>query len=323
MAVAKSLLSRCRDFFFRGRTPVLLTLFFIAITATQAAQADSAFLQAIAPGVYLHQGQIADYAPENHGDLSNVGVVVGERCVAVIDTGGSITVGQAVREAIRAITPLPVCAVIFTHMHLDHVFGAKAFVADEPQFIANAKMPRALLTRAATYRAKLRVLGEEGERSEIVIPTRLVEKTDVVDLGGRTLTLRTWPTAHTDNDLTVRDDTSGTLFLGDLAFREHTPVLDGNLKGWLSALTILDTESARQVVPGHGPLANSMASALAPEQRYLQNLRTDITAAIHAGKNLRDTVTQLSVQPAGEWKLFDLFHPHNVTAGYVELEWNE
>jgi quinoprotein relay system zinc metallohydrolase 2 len=294
-----------------------------ALSDATAPTAGAPTLQLIAPGVYMHQGQIGDYAPENHGDLSNVGVVVGQRCVAVIDTGGSITVGEAVRSAIRAITPLPVCAVIFTHMHLDHVFGAKAFVGDAPEFIANAKMPRALLMRVAKYRNTLSLLGDEGARSDIVIPTRLVDKTDSVDLGGRTLSVRTWPTAHTDNDLTVYDDVSGTLFLGDLAFREHTPVLDGNLKGWLSVLTVLHTESARQVVPGHGPLASSIPNAIVPEEYYLQNLRTDITSAIHAGKNLRDTVTELSAQPAGEWKLFDLFHPRNVTAGYAELEWNE
>ncbi len=306
-----------------GLTPMLAPVLLILLLSAVSAQAETPVLQPIAAGVYMHQGQLGDYAPENHGDLSNIGVVVGQRCVAVIDTGGSITVGLAVRNAIRAITPLPVCAVIFTHMHLDHVFGARAFVGDAPEFIANTKMPRALLMRAAKYRTTLDLLGDEGARSDIVIPTRLVENTDRLDLGGRILTLRTWPTAHTDNDLTVYDEVSGTLFLGDLAFREHTPVLDGNLKGWLSALTVLHTESAREVVPGHGPLASSIASAIVPEERYLQNLRTDITSAIHAGKNLTDTVAELSAQPAGEWKLFDLFHPRNVTAGYAELEWNE
>jgi quinoprotein relay system zinc metallohydrolase 2 len=277
----------------------------------------------VAPGVYVHQGQIADFAPDNRGDISNAGVIVGSRCVAVIDTGGSIAVGDALMQAIRGVTTLPVCAVIFTHMHPDHVFGAAAFEADNPEYVANAKLPRALLLRADTYLARERKLGADGERSRLVYPSHLVESTDRIDLGGRVLLLHTWPTAHTDNDLTVRDETTGVLFLGDLAFREHTPVLDGNLKGWIKVLGMLGQERASPVVPGHGPVAGSMNEALGAEAQYLGQLRSDITEAIHAGRNLQDTVARLSAQPAGRWKLFDLYHPRNVTAGYAELEWDE
>ena len=45
--------------------------------------------------------------------------------------------------------------------------------------------------------------------------------------------------AHTDNDLTVLDEASGTLFAGDLVVSEHVPVLDGSALGWLAVMNEL------------------------------------------------------------------------------------
>ena len=48
-----------------------------------------------APGVYVHTGAIAEPDAANHGDVSNLGFVVGETAIAVIDSGGSAQVALA------------------------------------------------------------------------------------------------------------------------------------------------------------------------------------------------------------------------------------
>jgi quinoprotein relay system zinc metallohydrolase 2 len=275
-----------------------------------------------APGVYVHYGQQAEMTAANFGDVANLGFVVGSRCVAVIDTGGTYAVGLALRQAIRRVTAIPVCFVINTHVHPDHVFGNAAFVADHPQFIGHVHLADALRRRGQNYLNALnRELGDAASGSAIVVPTRVVATSDDVDLGGRVLQLRAWPTAHTDTDLTVFDAETATLWLGDLLFVGHLPVLDGNLRGFLSALGELKTIRAKLAVPGHGR-AVAWPDALAPEQRYLEDLLVEVRAAIQANRTLAETVASVGVG-RGQWLLYDQFQRRNVTAAYAELEWDD
>ena len=275
-----------------------------------------------APGVYVHYGQQAEMTRANFGDVANLGFIVGTRCVAVIDTGGTFAVGSALRRAIQRIATVPICFVINTHVHPDHVFGNAAFAEDHPEFIGHIRLTDAMRTRGANYlNALKRELGDVAEESAVVMPTRSVANTEQIDLGGRVLTLRAWPTAHTDTDLTVFDNPSKTLWLGDLLFVGHVPVLDGNLRGYLAALDVLNTTQADLAIPGHGR-ALAWPEALAPERRYLSGLLAEVLAAIKAKRTLTETLASIDDRP-GNWLLFDQFHRRNVTAAYAELEWDE
>ena len=275
-----------------------------------------------APGVYVHYGQQAEMTPANFGDVANLGFVAGARCVAVIDTGGTFAVGRALRQAIRRVTPVPVCYVINTHVHPDHVFGNAAFADDHPEFIGHARLADAMRSRGPNYlNALQRDLGDVARQSVIVMPTRGIAHIEELDLGSRILILRAWPTAHTDTDLTVFDTASRTLWLGDLGFVGHVPVLDGNLRGFLAVLEELRAVRTDRAIPGHGR-ALAWPDAIAPEQRYLSNLLADVRAAIKAKRTLTETLATVD-DGRGQWLLFDQFHRRNVTAAYAELEWDD
>jgi quinoprotein relay system zinc metallohydrolase 2 len=285
--------------------------------------ADQLETSEIAPGVFVHQGRYEMQSPENRGDMANASFVVGSQAVAVIDTLGSAVLGRELRDAIRAVTDKPVRYVINTHMHPDHVFGNAAFKADAPTFVGHHKLARGLASRADRYLAiNKQMLGEEAFQGiEIILPTVAVEDRLTLDLGGRALVCETQATAHTDNDLTITDTATDTLFLGDLLFSVHVPTLDGSIKGWLALLDELARRQAARVVPGHGPHAMELPEALEPEQHYLAAIAADVRKLIKDGKTLEDATKTAGFSERDAWKLFDQYHVRNVTAAFAELEW--
>lgn len=296
----------------------------IALTVTVSMAAETLPMKELAPGVFVFNGVTAEQDAHNRGAISNLGFVVGSRCVAVIDTGGSPAVGAALRETVRQKTALPVCYVINTHVHPDHVLGNQAFVADKPEFVGHAKLPAALAARGRNYIASAeRLMGDAGRGLELVPPTRTVSGEDTLDLGGRVLRLRAWPTAHTDNDLTVLDETSGTLFAGDLLFVGHMPVVDGKLLGWIKVNAQLAALDVKRVVSGHGDAGPAWREAFAKQGNYLQALADQTRAAIKAGRKLAQAADEVGRDQIGNWELADLFHKRNVTAAYAELEWED
>jgi len=275
----------------------------------------------VAAGVFVHSGVHEEASPANDDAIANIGFVLGDDAVAVIDPGGSAREGRELHAAIRARTDRPISYVILTHVHPDHIFGTAAFRDDKPDFVGHAKLPGALAQRGGYYLRRLReALGDGAESSEIVTPTLLVSDRLELDLGGRHLMLRAHGPAHTDNDLTILDDKTRTLWLSDLLFVDRLPVVDGSLLGWLRELDELTAIAADRAVPGHGPVAVPWPAA-EPERRYLETVARETRAAIRAGTSIAGAASQVGQSERGRWLLFDEFHPRNVTASYKELEW--
>jgi quinoprotein relay system zinc metallohydrolase 2 len=311
----------------RGALPVrLLAIISLALASAATCGAISAdfHVTEIAPGVFVHSGRPLALDVPGHDDIANIGFIVGKRCVAVIDTGGSVRIGRALRAVIREHTGLPVCYVINTHVHVDHVLGNAAFIQERPQFLGHALLADALArSRPVFLSSYADDLDAPATAAQIIGPDRSVPLgSDVdLDLGGRRITLHAWPKAHTDCDLSVYDVATGTLWTGDLLFVRRTPAVDGSVKGWLAVIDTLAAMHVQRLVPGHGDVSRDPATAFGPERRYLQALLDGVRAEIAQGKPLQDALRDLNPVGKTDWLLWDATHPRNVARVYQELEW--
>jgi quinoprotein relay system zinc metallohydrolase 2 len=281
-------------------------------------------LESLGEGIYVHHGVHEDISEGYHGDICNVSFVVGSKGIAVIDTGGSLKIGEALHEAIRGVSKLPILYVINTHVHPDHIFGNAAFIQDKPIFIGHAKLPDAMERRRETYmRINQQWQGDAFAGSEMVKPTQLVKDAITLDLGDRKLVLTAYPTAHTNTDLTVFDEKSSTLWTGDLLFVERTPSIDGDIKGWLNVINELKMHEAQNAIPGHSDAIknDNWKADLNNEERYLWTLLNDVRASIKKGEPMEKAMDTAAKSEESYWKLFSIINRRNVNTIYPALEW--
>jgi glyoxylase-like metal-dependent hydrolase (beta-lactamase superfamily II) len=191
----------------------------------------------------------------------NVGVVIVEEGVVVIDTRASHVEADELRGELRTLTALPVRWVIDTHWHWDHTFG-------------NARFPEAEIWGHDMCRKNMVVRGEsmkhdatawfpdrrdEFDAVEITPPTRVVTDTAQIDFGSKLVTLTYHGLGHTDADIVV--SVGDVSFMGDLVEEGSPPVFDdGYPMSWPRTLRSALGTAGSLHVPGHGDTMDRAAS---------------------------------------------------------------
>ena len=275
--------------------------------------------------MFVHQGEIALMTEQNLGDIANIGFVIGDKGVAVIDTGGSVPVGEGLLAAIRARTNKPILDVINTHEHPDHVFGNAAFEGLGATFVGHHNLPRALAMRAQFYlKAFRRIIGDKLIDQVKIIPPTLTRRRPH-DPRSRRTDARTRGLAA--GAYRLRPDRAGyknaDFVRGRPRVREapadHRRLAEG-LAGRLPALARVP---AVRVVPGHGPVGLPWPQALDSERAYFERIAKDVKQSIAKGEPVDRAEKWAGQSQKDDWRLFEDYNRRNVTAAYSEYEWDQ
>ena len=273
-------------------------------------------------GVFVRPGSYGIIFEDKN--IANIGFIVGEQAIAVIDTGGSINEGKQLICQIRKVSKLPIRYVINTHVHPDHTLGNSAFNDPNITFIGHKNLTHAMGVLSKTYLSRYNEkTGENIPEKSIILPQTTVIDELEIDLGNRTLTLIATQRAHTNNDLMVYDKKTQTYWLSDLLFHKHIPVIgkSGSVGGWLDVIKNLKNKSIKNVIPGHGPLIINWDETANNQIRYLTQLRDDIRENISTDADLTEAMETIGLNETTKWKMFSHYHKRNISYIFSELEW--
>ncbi len=234
----------------------------------------------------LERQQVSDHVWMFSGRGGNVGAVVTDEGVIVIDTQYSDSAAGII-EQVRAITDQPIRYIINTHVHGDHV-GGNAILQAEADIIAHRKTFERMSASGADVAALPRIVFD-GEMT--------------FRLGGNEIHLLQGGRAHTDTDVAVWLPDDNVLITGDLLFNRMTPYVDtgrgAHTAGWISFIDTLVRlgNGETKVVPGHGELGN--LNDLSAMGRYLQAVR-DIVQSAHAAGKSKEDILALTLSDLGD-----------------------
>jgi len=187
----------------------------------------------------------------------NVGAVVCDGGVLVIDTRAHHKQARELIVDLREISSLPVRWVINTHHHWDHTFGNGEFF--DAAIWGHERCARHLADSGLAMLEQVKELAPDQsewlDEVAIVPPAHTFSESATTEFGGRTVTMTHLGRGHTDNDIVITVD--GVVFAGDLVESGAPPAFgDAFPFEWPDTVGRLLGMVHGPVVPGHGTVVD-------------------------------------------------------------------
>lgn len=277
----------------------------------------------IAPHSYAWIGPYGPPTKENQGFRMNLGFVVGDDAVAVIDSGYGDDMANAILAQIRQITDRPVRYVINTNSQPHRILGNAVLKKHGATIIASETASPRMVNEGATMASTAEnILGlAPGSVHKPGSPDRGVQKMTEISLGGISLKVTPVGTAHTAGSLIVEVVEDRVIYAGDVLYTGRLlavlPV--SRVDGWIAAFDTLRSYKDTLFVPGHGE-PGKLSDFEHSTYQYLTTLKTHMDGAIDQGLGLQESIDSLNQTPWKDLADFDALAGRNAHQTYLERE---
>ncbi len=279
--------------------------------------------QRVSAHVYAWIGPYGGASKENHGYRMNLAFVVGEQAVAVLDTGYTEAMAEAMLDFIHATTPLPIKYAINTNSQPHRYLGNEVFRRAGAKIIAHrseaARMARLGNDQAQAVITTLQL--PAGSVHPPAPPDQLLDGDLNLDLGSLELRIISVGAAHTPAQLVVKIPADKVVYASDVLFSGRLLAIlpDGNVKSWLKAYELLTTFGDMTFIPGHGQ-PGKLKTFDFPTHDYLQLLYAHMGKKIDAGADIQEAISSLDQSRFNALADFDALAGRNASWAYLERE---
>ena len=238
------------------------------------------WLRQVSPHVYI--------IPDNSVPLvPNVGFVIGERGILVIDTGLGPRNGSAVLEVAKKLGGSRALYLVTTHFHPEHDLGAQAFPENTTLIRSNDQV-KDIRNSACSLRRCLRAARPINAELLKDADFRKANVTFDRDYAARSRRcegeLIAMGANHTRGDTAMWIESDRVLFSGDVAMRPQPAFASpySTIRQWLSSLDKLEALKPALIVPSHGPTGDA-TFVCTVTATYLVEVRDRTTAEKKGG----------------------------------------
>ena len=230
--------------------------------------------------------------------VPNVGFIVGDRAVLVIDTGLGPPNGAAVYAVARKLAGEKAIYLVTTHVHPEHDLGAQSF-PDTTTLIRSTDQVKDIaesgLRLANVFAGRSAINAELLKDANFRKADITFEREYDLDLGGVQVKLLAMGPNHTLGDTAIWFEPESVLFSGDIAMRPQPAFasLHSSHRQWLSSLERLERLRPTIIVPSHGPTGDGTLF-VTDYRAYLTEIRDRAATEKKSGRSVDETVETIT-----------------------------
>jgi cyclase len=238
--------------------------------------------EAIAPGVYFHEG---DLGRKGH---CNNGWIIFDDFVLVVD-GNFPSGAQEVIPKIKTTTSKPIRFVFNTHHHGDHAYGNQIWLENGATPVAHVGVLEEMKKYETGYFESKPGRWEDTAKNrkdvaatKLKPPTLLFHKEMIFEDGAHRVELLHFGVAHTHGDGFAWLPKERVLFTGDACVNgPYNFMGDGDSGEWVKTLEAARKLEPRIICPGHGAMGGS--EILDNQIAFFVALRQEVKKLVDSG----------------------------------------